>query len=281
MGDFAFDRAVLAGFDLLRRRPLATLGLAAVGAVATFAGRVTAVISSHYTVAAFTQSESLLAASTATTLIAVLVLLLVMAVMAAAVVRGGRIRVGGDEVRLFLLSLVVFLALAIVLLAVGVGGAVTAVGGLRGTSEDIVMFTALALGVIVAIVLASRLSLAGPLTVQDGRLRFMASWRLTRSRRWKVLGVFLVTLLIAGLIGGLGSFLLATAIPALGLDNALTYDPSLAVALTGLVRPVVLGHLLSQGLLVGLAVLIPFASATYICRSLVGDPVADQVAVFD
>jgi hypothetical protein len=132
-----------------------------------------------------------------------------------------------------------------------------------------------------AVALTSRLSLAGPLTVQDGRLRFMASWRLTRVRQWKIHGVFVVTLLIAAAIGGLGTFLLAMAIPALGLDGATKYDPSLVVALTGLVRPVVLAHALLQGLLVGLAMLIPIASAVHICRSLVGDPIADQVAVFD
>lgn len=281
MGDFAFGQAVLAGFDLLRRRPLATLGLALVGAAATLAGRVIAVVSNHYTVAAFTQSESLFAASMATTLLDILVFLLVIAVIAGAVARGGKPRVGGDEVRLFLLSLVVFIALAVVLLAVGVGGGVTAAGRLHGAAEDVVMFTALALGVILASVLTSRLSLAGPLTVRDGRLRFMASWRLTRARRWKVFGVFLVTLLLAGVIGGLGGFLLIKAIAALGLDGSLTYDPSLAVALKAVIRPVVLAHVLLQGLLTGLAVLIPIASAVHICRSLVGDPVADQAAVFD
>lgn len=281
MGDFTFGQAVLAGFDRLRRRPLATLGLAALGAVATFAGRVMAVASSHYTMAALAQKRPLWVASTVTTFVDLLVFLLVIAVMTAAVARGGRVRFGGDELRLSLLSLVVFLALGIILLAVGLGGGVTSAADLNGLSEDVVMFTALALGVILAVVVASRLSLAGPLTVQDGRLRFMASLRLTRAKQWKILGVFLVTLLLAGVIGGLGGFLLATAIPALGLDNSLTYNPSLVVALTGLVRPVVLAHVLLQGLLVGLAVLIPIASAVHICRSLIGDPVADQAAVFD
>jgi len=36
-----------------------------------------------------------------------------------------------------------------------------------------------------------------------------------------------------------------------------------------------------RAVLAGLAVLIPIASAVHICRSLIGDPVADQVAVFD
>ncbi len=281
MGDFAFGRAVLAGFDLPRRRPLTTLGLALVGVAATLTGRVMGVVSSHYTMAALTQKRPLWVASTAVTFIDLLVFLLVIAVMTAAVARGGRVRLGGDELRLFLLSLVAFLSLAVILLAVGVGGGVTSAADLNGLSEDVVMFTTLALGVILAVALASRLSLAGPLTVQDGRLRFMASWRLTRGRQWKILGVFVVTLLIAGVIGGLGGFLLATAIPALGLDSSIKYNPSLVVALTGSVRPVVLAHVLVQGLMVGFALLIPIASAVHICRSLIGDPIADQAAVFD
>jgi hypothetical protein len=143
MGDFAFGQAVLAGFDRLRRRPLATLGLAALGAVATLTGRVMAVVSSHYTMAALAQKRPLWVASTATTGVDLLVFLLVIAVMTAAVARGGRVRVGGDEVRMFLLSLVVFLALGVILLAVGVGGGITSAGDLHGLSEDVVMFTAL------------------------------------------------------------------------------------------------------------------------------------------
>lgn len=281
MGDFAFGQGVLAGFDLLRRRPLATLALSLVGATATFAGRLTAVVLSHFTVAAFTKSTSMLAANTAATLVDTLVFLLVVSVITAAVSRGGKARLGGDEARLFLLSLLVFPALLIVLLAVGVGGAVTSIGDLHGLAEDVVMFALLALGATLAMVLAGRLSLAGPFTVQDGRLRLMASWRLTRQRRWKILGAFLVTLLMAAVVGGLGSFLLVQAIAALGLDASLPYDPSLVVALTAVARPVLLAHVLVQGLLVGLAVLIQAASAVHIHRSLVGDPSADQAAVFD
>ncbi|KQZ03257.1 hypothetical protein ASD21_20870 [Caulobacter sp. Root1455] len=281
MRDFAFGRAVLAGWDLLRRRPLATLALALVGAAATLAGRVTAVVSSHFAVAALSQPSSLVAANTATTLVDMLAFLLVLSVIAAAVSRGGRARFGGDEVRLFILSLLAFVALGVVLLAVGLGGGVTAVVETNGIWKDVVMFAALALGVILVLALASRLSLAGPMTVQDGRLRFMASWRLTRERQWKIFGVFLVTLLMAGLVGGLGSFLLVMAIAALGLDASLIYDPSLAVALTAVVRSIVLVHVLLQGLLVGLAVILQAAPAALIRQHLIGDPVADQAAVFD
>ena len=281
MRNFEFGQAVLAGANLLRRRPWAVLGLALVGTLVSFTGRVTAVFSTHFMVAALSRPVSPLVISTTTTFVNLLAFLMVMSVIAGAVLRGGRVKLGGDEGRLFVLSLLAFLALAIVFLAIGVGGAITSIGRLEGGREDGVMFTALALGVILALALASRFSLAGPMTVQDGRLRFMASWRLTREWRWKVCGVFLVTLLMAALIGGLGGFLLIAVITALGLDTSLTFDPSLAVALKAVIRPAGLVHVLFQGLLIGLAVVIQVASLAYIHNRLAGDPVADQAAIFD
>lgn len=281
MRDFAFGPAVVAGVDLLRRRPLATLAVVLLGVPAGFAGRVTTVLSSHFMVPAITQPGLVSVINTATTGVNLLVSLLAISVMAAAVSRGGRIRMGGDELRLFVLSLIVFLPLLIVLAAVAIASAITSIGRLAGAWEDGVMFTAMGLGVVVAFALTSRLSLAGPMTVRDGRMRFMASWRLTRQRPWKIFGVFLVTVLMGAVVAGGGGYLLTLAIQALKLDIAMMYDPSLAIALKAVVKPAVLAHVLLQGLLMGLAVVIQIAPAAYIHRQLVGDPVADQVAVFD
>lgn len=281
MRDFAFGPAVVAGVDLLRRRPLATSIVALLGAVATFAGRVTTVVANHFMIPAFTQPDSLSVINATTTAVNLVVSLLVISVMAAAVSRGGRIRIGGDELRLFVLSLVAFVPLLIIILAAGVAGVITSIGRLAGAWEDGVMFTVLGLGVVLALTLTSRLSLAGPMTVRDGRMRFMASWRLTRQRPWKTFGVFLVTLLMGAVVAGLGGYLLTMAINALNLDLSMMYDPSLAVALKAVVRPAVLSHAILQGLLMGLAVVIQIAPAAYIHSRLVGDPVADQAAVFD
>ncbi|HWU15564.1 MAG TPA: hypothetical protein VN157_16320 [Caulobacter sp.] len=249
MRDFAFGPAVVAGVDLLRRRPWAILAVALLGAPVTFANRVTAVLSSHLLIPAFTQPASVSVINTATTGVNLLVFLLGVSVMAAAVSRGGRIRMGGDELRLFVLSLTAFLPLLIVLVMIGVAGAITSIGRLTGAGEDGVMFTALGLGVVLALALTSRLSLAGPMTVRDGAMRFMASWRLTRQRPWKIFGVFLVTVLMGAVVAGGGGYLLALAIQALKLDIAMMYDPSLAIALKAVVKPAVLAHVILQGLL--------------------------------
>jgi len=281
MRDFAFGSAVVAGVDLLRRRPLATLAVALLGAPVAFANRVTAVLASHFMIPAFSQPGSASVISTTTAGVNLLVFLLGVSVMAAAVSRGGRIRMGGDELRLFVLSLIAFLPLLIVLVTIGVASAITTIGRLAGVWEDGVMFTALGLGAVLALALTSRLSLAGPMTVRDGRMRFMASWRLSRQRPWKIFGVFLVTVLMGAAVAGGGEYLLILAIQALKLDITMMYDPSLAIALKAVVKPAVLAHVILQGLLMGLAVVIQIAPTAYIQRQLVGDPVADQAAVFD
>lgn len=281
MRDFAFGPAVVAGVDLLRRRPLATLAVALLGAVAAFAGRVTTVVGSHFMVPAFTQSGSVSVINTTTTVVNLLVSLLVISVIAAAVSRGGRIRIGGDELRLFVLSLVVFVPLLVAILAAGVAGVITSTARLEGGWKNGVLFAVVIPGVILGLALTSRLSLAGPMTVRDGRMRFMASWRLTRERSWKIFGVFLVALLMAAVVAGVGGYLLTMTINALKLDISIMYDPSLAVALKAVVKPAVLVNVLFQGLLTGLALVLQIAPSAYIHRQLVGDPVADQAAVFD
>lgn len=281
MRDFAFGPAVLAGLDLLRRRPLPTLGLALVGVAASFAGSAASVVSTHFVVTTFGRPNAAYVISTATAGVGLLAFLLVMSIIAAAVMRGRGVRLGGDELRLFILSLLVFLALAVVFLAIGVGAAIGTLGGLEAGWKDGVIFVSLGLAVVLVLGLASRLWLAGSMTVHDGRFRLMASWRLTRGRSWKVFGVFLTTLLMAVLVGVAGVLVMAKVLLALGLDTTVTYDPSLAVALKVVIQPARLVHVLLQGLLTGLAVVIQVAPAAYIHRRLAGDPVADQVAVFD
>ena len=64
MRNFEFGQAVLAGANLLRRRPWAVLGLALVGTLVSFTGRVTAVFSTHFMVAALSRPVSPLVIST-------------------------------------------------------------------------------------------------------------------------------------------------------------------------------------------------------------------------
>jgi hypothetical protein len=281
MRDFAFGQAVLAGFDLLRRRPWVTLGVALIGMVASLVVQATSIVSTHFMVATIGRPSAPAIINLVAVLTNLLALLMVASIIGPAVMRGGRPRLGGDEARLFILSQLTWLALLIVLLAIGVGAAISSLGGSQPAGKSGVMSLATGVGVILVLGLASRLWLAGPMTVQDGRLRLMASWRLTRGRSWKVFGAFLVALTMAAGVAVLGNMALAKATSGLKLSADLAYDPSLTIALTGIIRPIRLAYGLIQGLLFGLALVIQVAPAAFIRRSLAGDPVSDQAAVFD
>ncbi|EJL36214.1 hypothetical protein PMI01_01060 [Caulobacter sp. AP07] len=289
MRDFAFGQAVLAGFDLLRRRPLATLGLALVGVVASLAGGLTSVASTYLIMATPSRPATPAVISMVATFANLLAFLVAMSIIAAAVMRAigdgepdgrGR-RFGGDEARLFVLSLLTLPALFAVGLAFGVGSALMVLNrpGVTGISVLTALLTMISATAVFG--LASRLWLAGPMTAGDGRFRFMASWRLTRGRSWKVFGAFLVTLLMAVGVGVLGNVVLTKVISGLKLTAELTYGPTLALAMMQVIQPTRLVHALLQGLLLGLAVVIQVAPAAYIHRRLAGDPVTDQAAVFD
>lgn len=289
MRDFAFGPAVLAGFDLLRRRPWTTLGLALIGVAVSLAGEVISVVSRHFGMGTVSGQGAPAAIDLVSALLILLVLTLGVAVIGTGVMRvvsnaePDRLwpALVGDGARMFLLSLLIMPALFFVMLATALGAAFMAQGWPSGAAAAFlpILFTVIAATLVLA--LASRLWLGGPITIRDRRLRFLASWRLTRGRSWKVLGVFTVTLIFAVVVGLLGTAGLAKVKSGLELGDSSVQDPSLIVALMGIVQPLGLGYALLQGLLLGFAVVMQAAPAAYIHRRLAGDPVLDQAAVFD
>ena len=119
----------------------------------------------------------------------------------------GYLRVGSDEFRLLITTLVI----AVIFLVVGVvtfiiGGivmAVTSGGALRGmqpgTPPPAAALGMLAVGslpgVLVMVFLAVKLSLAGPQTVGQRAIEVFGSWTLTKGRFWKIVATFVVGLL--------------------------------------------------------------------------------------
>lgn len=151
--------------------------------------------------------------------------LLVIAVTSAAVYRivlrpedsrYAYLRLGAAEARLVGLMLI-YLVLAIGftfvvtlvagLLAAGAG----AVGGSAGTLLGVVILLAtLAFMIFVAV----RLSLAGPMTFAQGRLRVFESWTLTRGSFWRLLGAYVLALVLA-LVVALLALVIYAAIAAI------------------------------------------------------------------
>lgn len=154
---------------------------------------------------------------------------------------GFRIKLGGDEGRLFVVGLVwlLFLIAAYFAFAIFVG-IFTFIGAmidpvLGGIMAFLSTLTALG----VWIYLAVRLSAASALTVRDRQIRFPSSMKVTKGRFWTLFGAFLILSLIVVAVYVVGFILLFTVIfTGIGIDFS---DPqSWAVAFSSFESPVTL-----------------------------------------
>lgn len=112
--------------------------------------------------------------------------------------RYGYLRVGPDEGRIVLLMLVYFALVVgftfVVTLVVGLLSAgAMAVGGPAGALLGVVIGLA-AMGLFIFV--GVRLSLAGPMTFAEGRLRIFESWKLTRGNFWRLLGAYVLAVIL-------------------------------------------------------------------------------------
>lgn len=134
--------------------------------------------------------------------------LLVVSISAAAVYRlhlrpgeaieHGHLRLGGDEFRLILLTVVYYLLVIVGVLALSVVAAVGAAlasfagqGATTLTGIGMMVFFA-GVGIYVLV----RLSLAPVLTFEHRRLVVFGSWALTRGHFWRLLGAYLLALIL-------------------------------------------------------------------------------------
>lgn len=284
MGDFKFAQAALAGVELVRRRPTAVLSFWLAGALISFGGRLAAILSTHFQTFKGTSPP---VAATYTALVMLLLSAGVIAMIGAAVARlaarpdarGTGLRLGGDEARLFLLSLLIFPALIVVMIGLAFGAAASVAIGAR-LNEDAVMTVGAAIGVIAACGLFSRLWPAGAMTVQAEAMRLRGAWRLTRKRPWKIFALFCLATALGALIGIGANIALSNSLakwPRMGWTAYLPFEAALQSGF----HPLQLAHLLAQGLLFGLGVFVQVAPATTILAALAEDRGADQAAVFD
>ena len=144
-------------------------------------------------------------------LLAGLLTLAVYAVLFAAITRAvlqptqsarGFLRLGADEARQFVVLLVLSLAsLALMFLitvvasfaAVIVGAASAPVGGLLSALGMI--------GMVVAVLwLWGRMSLAGPMTLDAGRISLANAWTLARGRGWLLCGALFLAVVLAAIV---------------------------------------------------------------------------------
>ena len=119
----------------------------------------------------------------------------------------GYLRLGMDEVRVLVVSIV--LCIVFVVLSVVVFGGVGVVAGIATASETPALWLVVVLLVCVAIALfiwlAVRFSLAIPITMAERRIAIFDSFAFTKGRFWPLLGMALLAGVMSIVVGLLGS----------------------------------------------------------------------------
>jgi hypothetical protein len=119
----------------------------------------------------------------------------------------GYLRLGMDEVRVLVVSIV--LAIVFVVLSVVVFGVIGIVAGMTQAADMPALWLLVVLlglaGVGLFIWLAVRLSLAVPITMAERRISIFDSFALTKGRFWPLLGMSLLAIVLSFVVSLLGS----------------------------------------------------------------------------
>lgn len=218
MSTFSIGKAAFSGFELIAKKPvllvsvtlaygllnyLPVLGfLASGGSVPSFSGpggseAVEALIEQFSSPGAI--ALGILWGLSQLALVFVLQTAIYRAVIEPRNVGLGYLRLGMDELRQFVLTLlVILLFLPLILLVAFVGGAGAGLASLapEGASGPLAA-VAIAVAVVLAVWIVVRLCLAAPMTFAEKKIRLFESFRVTKGRFWKLVGLFLMLILLA------------------------------------------------------------------------------------
>ena len=291
---FSASDAAFEGFRLVRRKPVALIAWAllyavlslasvfamsnAIGLMVEWGERAEALESAEPTqaeVMAVFQGFGEVMLSLAWLLpVSLIVGAMLMAAVARAVLNPraggfGYLRLGMDEVRVFVVSLVLCILLFCGWLAVGLlVGVLAGIAGATGASWMwlVVVLGGLA-GVAAIVWLAVRLSLAVPITVAVNRFAIFASIALTMRRFWPLLGMAVIAFVMVLVISLLAMVVTLPLNLMTGLESwsfGSNADPEVMAAALDVTNPWVIVNALVEAVVYALTVGVmyaPFAAA--------------------
>ena len=183
----------------------------------------------------------------------------------------GYLRLGMDEVRVFVVSLVLSLVLGFGFglggaIIFGILGAITAMMGDNAAIGGILIAIAAIAFVCLIIWVAVRLCLALPITVAERRIAIFDSWKLTKGRFWGLFGMMILAYVLCVVVQILLSIIL---IPILffvsgGFENLASLETMQPMEIMQTMAPLAITVLLFAAIVSALQLAImyaPFASA--------------------
>ncbi|MDP3800843.1 hypothetical protein [Brevundimonas sp.] len=194
----------------------------------------------------------------------------------------GYLRLGMDEVRVLVVSVVLFIVFT--LLMGLVFGIVGAVGGMAVAGEAPALWLVVVLLVCAAIALfvwlAVRLSLAIPITMAERRIAIFDSFGVTKGRFWPLLGMALLAGVMSLVVSFLGSLVsLPLRLATGGLEDLGALDGESLPAILQAAWPAIAAWVVINAILSALQVAVVYAPFSAAYRDIKG--AQPNAAVFD
>lgn len=298
---FSATEAAFEGFRLVRRKPLALLtwtliymvvslaSVLAMGAMAPAAADLTTLLEGYEATPPATLEEIAPVLNAYGRMLGGMSWVIVLSalssvILTAAVARGvlepqtgakfGYVRLGMDELRVAVVSLVLFILMFLIscaafLIAGVVGGMAAGMFEGWGWIVAVVLFLA---AIALVIWLAVRWSLAIPITVAEKRLAFFDSFRVTRGKFWPMLGMAILAGVMALLVMLLSMLVTAPLNIASGLSMAssIDADPAAVFKAYNLRNPWVVATVVANAIIYALILAVLYAPFSAAYRDLTG-----------
>jgi hypothetical protein len=194
----------------------------------------------------------------------------------------GSMRLGMDEVRVLVVSLV--LALLFMLLAVVAFGVIGAVAGFATAGDAPALWiVVLVLGLAACglfIWLAVRLSLAIPITMAERRIAVFESFGVTKGRFWPLLGMALLAVVMSMVVGLLGTLVfLPLRLVAGDLEGLAGLEGETMASIVQVAWPAIAAWIVINAVMSALQVAVVYAPFSAAYRDIQGQK--PDSAVFD